>query len=87
MTWCYLEVDAFETDILNKSKYNEEHRGNPGLEGLWEEEKKRRKRENKNSQITVYESQSRQGVKTQATEVIYKEQLSKKLQKFLTEVI
>uniref|UniRef100_A0A665WIA8 DNA polymerase zeta catalytic subunit n=1 Tax=Echeneis naucrates TaxID=173247 RepID=A0A665WIA8_ECHNA len=54
---CELEVDAVAVDILNRLDIENQIGTNPGLQAIWEDEKKRRRERNLATQIETPESQ------------------------------
>ncbi|KAM3602464.1 uncharacterized protein V6R79_004647 [Siganus canaliculatus] len=56
---CELEVDAVAVDILNSLEIENQIGRNPGLQGIWEDEKQRRREKNQASLIETPESQDR----------------------------
>ncbi|XP_063242557.1 uncharacterized protein LOC134542336 isoform X2 [Bacillus rossius redtenbacheri] len=59
MSSCKVEVDALASDILNPRTLHGGVDGNPGLAGIWEEERERRRGEGRGSQPTPLSSQPR----------------------------
>nr|CAD7400920.1 unnamed protein product [Timema cristinae] len=77
---CDLEVDALATDILNRNTITGgELSVNPGLAGIWEDEKQRRRVEGRVSQITPQLSQERPFSHSTRSELCFKQLLKEKL--------
>nr|XP_057925939.1 DNA polymerase zeta catalytic subunit [Doryrhamphus excisus] len=68
---CELEVDAVAVDVLNRLEIENQLGRNPGLQGIWEDEKQRRREKNKDSQIETPESQDREFVSSTESEQIF----------------
>ncbi|XP_047429933.1 DNA polymerase zeta catalytic subunit isoform X2 [Mugil cephalus] len=68
---CELEVDAVAVDILNRLDIENQIGRNPGLQGIWEDEKQRRRQKNQASQIETPESQDRGFVTLTESEKIF----------------
>ncbi|XP_054617424.1 DNA polymerase zeta catalytic subunit isoform X2 [Dunckerocampus dactyliophorus] len=68
---CELEVDAVAVDVLNRLEIENQIGRNPGLQGIWEDEKQRRREKNKDSQIETPESQDRGFVCSTESEQIF----------------
>lgn len=59
MTSCEVEIDCRVEDILNVKENLKEVSSNPGIRGIWEEERKRRECDGLSETITPKESQER----------------------------
>ncbi|XP_029351648.1 DNA polymerase zeta catalytic subunit isoform X2 [Echeneis naucrates] len=68
---CELEVDAVAVDILNRLDIENQIGTNPGLQAIWEDEKKRRRERNLATQIETPESQGRQFFTATESEKIF----------------
>ncbi|KAM8847502.1 DNA polymerase zeta catalytic subunit [Synchiropus picturatus] len=68
---CELEVDAVAVDVLNRLEIENQLGRNPGLRGIWEDEKQRRRERNEPSQIETPESQEREFVVSTESEKVF----------------
>ncbi|XP_025054657.1 DNA polymerase zeta catalytic subunit, partial [Alligator sinensis] len=72
---CELEVDAVAADILNRLDIEAQIGRNPGLQAIWEDEKRRRREKNESSQISPPDSQDRGFVPATESEKIFQKRL------------
>ncbi|KAI5607474.1 DNA polymerase zeta catalytic subunit isoform X1 [Silurus asotus] len=76
---CELEADAVAADILNRLEIENQIGRNPGLQGIWEDEKQRRRERNESSQIDTPQSQERPCVEPVESERFFMKRLKEKL--------
>nr|XP_020660991.1 DNA polymerase zeta catalytic subunit [Pogona vitticeps] len=72
---CELEVDAVAADILNRLDIEVQIGQNPGLQAIWEDEKRRRRENKESSQISPPDSQERGFVTSTESEKIFQKRL------------
>lgn len=68
---CELEVDGVAADVLNRLEIEGQIGRNPGLQGIWEDEKQRRRQNNQASQIETPESQDRGFIPSTESEALF----------------
>ncbi|XP_075227107.1 DNA polymerase zeta catalytic subunit [Lycorma delicatula] len=81
ITYCEIEADGLACDILNIKTTPDNIVANPGLAGIWAEEKARRKNNFGTSQITPQNSQPRTNVQCTISEIMLNDKLKEAIDK------